>query len=321
MELKRLKYFVTAAHELSFSKAARKLGVSQPVLSRGIKELEAYVGTELFFRSTTEISLTAAGEVMLPKADEALLILDETIQSARQAVKGRDTTLDIAYLPVALEAFVGTAFETMGQAVNGIALRPHEMSTQRQIDKLRDGKIDIGIIGYYEGDDFGSEFDIFDICDVEMALVVPSSSRHARQFRVPLDSLNEYDFIAYDPEEFPQCENAIRGLFNKRNTPHNPVMHVNSLQSAITAVGAGSSYAVMAVLAHSIASRQVSFVSLDPGGFVIKFAALVRRDEKRKSVLAFLQECRRIAETRIPQLTEVSLTRQYPRPRQISMAS
>lgn len=81
MDLKKLKYFLVVAEELSFSKAARRLGIGQPALSRAVKELENLIGAPLFLREVHPIQLTPAAEALLPSVDEALMVLDEGIEA------------------------------------------------------------------------------------------------------------------------------------------------------------------------------------------------------------------------------------------------
>lgn len=303
VELKRLQYFVTAAHELSFSGAARKLGVSQPVLSRGIKELEAYLGGELFTRTTTEVSLTKAGEAFLPEADEALLTLDQAILSARQIFKGRDSRLDLGYLAVLLEPFVGPAMEIFRQTFPNVFIRPHEESTQGQMDRLRSGEIDMAIACYYDGDCLDQEFDLFEICEVDMCAIIPKSHPLAREEFVSIKQLEDMNFVTFQKSQFPNCVRATQKYFASQGVPHNPIMEANTLQSMMSSVLAGNSFAIMTLLGKTIAPSCIAFVPLAPEeNFKVKFAGVVRRDEKRKAVLAFLQECRRVAETRVPEI-------------------
>ena len=96
MDIKKLNYFLVVAEELSFSKAARKLGIGQPALSRAIKDLEKAVGSELFLREVNPIQLTPAAEALLPKVDEALMVLDEGFEAVRQIEAAGETALDVA---------------------------------------------------------------------------------------------------------------------------------------------------------------------------------------------------------------------------------
>lgn len=85
VDLRRLRYFVLLADELSFSRAARRASVSQQALSSQIRCLEEEVGRVLFFRTTRRVELTPAGGALLPKARMILATAAEAFASARAA--------------------------------------------------------------------------------------------------------------------------------------------------------------------------------------------------------------------------------------------
>lgn len=85
VDLRRLRYFVLVAEELSFSRAARRAGLTQQALSSQIRSLEDEVGRVLFFRTTRRVELTPAGEALLPKARMSLATAAEALASARAA--------------------------------------------------------------------------------------------------------------------------------------------------------------------------------------------------------------------------------------------
>jgi DNA-binding transcriptional LysR family regulator len=85
VDLRRLRYFVLLADELSFSRAARRARVSQQALSSQIRRLEEEVGRVLFFRTTRRVELTPAGLALLPKARMSLATAAEALASARAA--------------------------------------------------------------------------------------------------------------------------------------------------------------------------------------------------------------------------------------------
>src|SRR5262249_52024524 len=87
-DLRRLRYFVSVAEELSFSRAAERLYISQQPLSAAIQKLERDVGTRLFDRSSRRVALTAAGEALLPRARVAVAAAEEAYTAARNAAKG-----------------------------------------------------------------------------------------------------------------------------------------------------------------------------------------------------------------------------------------
>lgn len=85
VDLRRLRYFVLVAEALSFSRAARRAGLSQQALSSQIRSLEDEVGRVLFFRTTRRVELTPAGRALLPKARASLATAAEALASARAA--------------------------------------------------------------------------------------------------------------------------------------------------------------------------------------------------------------------------------------------
>ncbi|MBQ6597110.1 MAG: LysR family transcriptional regulator, partial [Lentisphaeria bacterium] len=114
MELTQLKYFITTAKELHFARAAAKLGVTQPSLSRGIQTLEKELDTQLFLRTNKwHVALTPAGEAFLPEAEKALRQLRYAENRARAAGEGKFGRLTVGALSSTLgkTAFIDTLAE------------------------------------------------------------------------------------------------------------------------------------------------------------------------------------------------------------------
>lgn len=101
MDIKRLAYFVAVADELNFSRAAERLNIAQPPLSRQIAQLEQEIGANLFDRTRMQIRLTQAGEVMLERAKYILDLIDHTQSEVRRVAEGAEGYLRLG--------FVGTA--------------------------------------------------------------------------------------------------------------------------------------------------------------------------------------------------------------------
>ncbi|MEM1443947.1 MAG: LysR family transcriptional regulator [Verrucomicrobiota bacterium] len=302
MDLKRLKYFVTAAEELNMSRAARTLNVSQPALSRSIKELEAEVGAELFHRSSSGVSLTKAGEELLQSADEILLTWEQSMVSLRNMSTGREAALEVAYAPVALEAFMGPAMAILNQTHPNLTIHPNEINSHQQVDALRDGEGDVCIIAHRTDEDLEEDFDVFHICEMKMSAVVSERDEFASRDSIRLEELAEREFVAYDPKSQRYCEAMVRGLFDVEGVPYRPSMYANSCQSMVAAICSGRGFGILPMLGSLIVSEHFEFIELESDKAVLKTAisALVRKGENRKSVLAFLQECRRIALMSVP---------------------
>jgi DNA-binding transcriptional LysR family regulator len=99
MELRHLRYFVAVAEEENVSRAALKLHVSQPGISRQIHDLEDEIGFQLFERSAKFVRLTRAGKVFLTEARVVLQYADEAVKKARAAAGGTNGEINVGYAP------------------------------------------------------------------------------------------------------------------------------------------------------------------------------------------------------------------------------
>src|ERR1700679_3506955 len=115
MELRHLRYYVAVAEEENVSRAALKLHVSQPGLSRQIRDLEDEIGFQLFERSAKALRLTAAGKIFLTEARAVLQRAEDAVKKARAAIGGTQGEIHVGYapsltvqiLPLMLRAFQG----------------------------------------------------------------------------------------------------------------------------------------------------------------------------------------------------------------------
>src|SRR3982751_2734698 len=99
MELRHLRYFIAVADEENVSRAALKLRVSQPGVSRQIRDLEEEIGFQLFERSAKSLRLTAAGKIFLTEARGVLQRAEEAIKKARAVAEGAGGELHVGYAP------------------------------------------------------------------------------------------------------------------------------------------------------------------------------------------------------------------------------
>jgi DNA-binding transcriptional LysR family regulator len=147
MELRHLRYFVTVAEELHFGRAAQRLHIAQPPLSRQIRDLERELGTELFERGARGVTLTVAGRAFLPEARLTLAQAERAQRTARRAAAGETGRLRVGYVEAA--TYAGVLPDVLGffrLHLPNIGLSLFEMDAAQQADAFRDGRIDVGIL-------------------------------------------------------------------------------------------------------------------------------------------------------------------------------
>ena len=150
MELRHLRYFVAVAEELSFTRAAKRLHISQSPLSRRIQDLEADVGALLFDRSGSRLHLTAAGRDFLAKAHSILEHVARAGESARALAAGHAGTVRVGYMAAALyNASALHMFRRFQHDFPKVQITFTSMTHGQQFEALGDGRIDLGLV--YEG--------------------------------------------------------------------------------------------------------------------------------------------------------------------------
>lgn len=143
LELRALRFFVTVAEELHFSRAAERLYIDQPTLSRHIRRLEANLGVELLRRTTREVALTPAGTVFLEKARCALAAADDAIDAAREAAAGHAGVLRVGMIAHAAPELRRTAFDVYEQRYPNVALKPTSYPYTDPSSGLATGETDV----------------------------------------------------------------------------------------------------------------------------------------------------------------------------------
>lgn len=146
MEIKTIRYFIAVAEELHFGRAARRLHLSQPPLSRQIGNLERELGCQLFTRTRRSVALTAAGDTFLSKTRPLLAGLDDAANAARRAARGEIGRLSIGF-------FIGATYRLLPDALRVFRIQApeaevvfHEMRVTQVPAAIESGLIDVGFL-------------------------------------------------------------------------------------------------------------------------------------------------------------------------------
>ncbi len=146
IEHRHLRYFLTVAEELHFHKAAEKLFITQPALSRQILQLEKYLNTELLIRDKRNVSLTKAGEYFYEEAKFILNHIDFVTKNVQHLNRGDIGELRIGFVGSAMQNVIPDLLTSINKEAPGIHTVLTELPNQEQIDKLRDDQLDLGFI-------------------------------------------------------------------------------------------------------------------------------------------------------------------------------
>ncbi len=202
MELRHLRYFVAVAENLNFTKAATRLHLAQPSLTRQIHNLEDEIGVRLLNRSKSQVALTEEGRAFLVDARRVLALATESVQAVQRLSRGETGQLNIAYssnfsfelLPETLGAF--------RLAFPHIALNLFDMAPAEQYRALEARKIDLGFVGLRPpASTRGLQWE--SIAGHRTVVVLPAKHPLARKRRVNLGALKTMFFVGMSEKTHP----------------------------------------------------------------------------------------------------------------------
>jgi len=146
MDLKVLRYFLHVADTLSFNRAAERLHISQPVVTRAIAQLEHSLGNKLFERTTRRVALTPAGAVLLKEARPLMAHVESIQRMVRHAVAESSSRFTVGATAIALQTVTPPILRRFQQAYPEVELEVRELPTHVQVDALLSAEIDVAFL-------------------------------------------------------------------------------------------------------------------------------------------------------------------------------
>ncbi|ACB73625.1 LysR substrate-binding domain-containing protein [Opitutus terrae] len=283
MELRHLRYFCAVAETLHFSRAAERLHVTQPALSRQIRDLEAELGVTLLRRHHTATVLTPAGEAFLRRAREILAAAGEAVSEARQA--GRQLRFG-HYGTLWTECF-GPALRRFAKQHPGCALQPIELMPVELVAALRRQELDIALIGTVTRA-LQREFATQPLCTLEMQLALAADHPLAKRRLLALADLRDADWIAWDEAGFPGRAELLRDAARAAGFAPRIVGTVDSVASMFVAVATSRAVGCVLPMSRKLPHSGVVFARLRPPGIPFTMHAAWARDSRQAPLLAAL---------------------------------
>lgn len=202
MELRHLRYFIAVADELSFTKAAQKLRLAQPSLTRQVRNLENEIGVRLLGRASNRITLTEAGRVFLFDAKKLLAMCAESVAAAQGIHRGESAELNIGYTANIHHALLPNTLGAFRKLCPGVALNLFDMRSDEQFKALTIGRIDLGFVGLRPALASG-EFLSECVASDAILVALPASHSLARKPKVKLTELATQFFIGMSARTHP----------------------------------------------------------------------------------------------------------------------
>lgn len=190
MDLDQLRYFLTVAEQQNFTRAAEKLGISQPALSRSIQKLEDELGQPVFERKTRALALTEAGTLLQSRAQQVLTILEDT--KAEITDDGKSGRVRLGAIPTIAPYFLPEALRQFSREFPKAIMVVQENTTDNLLKSLTQGEIDLAIVAlpiparYLEVDELFEE---------ELLLVLPTDHPLVDKEKIRPNDVEPFPFV------------------------------------------------------------------------------------------------------------------------------
>ncbi len=263
MELRHLRYYVAVAEEENVSRAALRLHVSQPALSRQIRDLEEEIGFDLLERSAKSVSLTDAGRVFLKEACAVLQRAEAAVEKARAVAAGGAGELHVGYAPSLTAQILPRTLRAFQAEAPRVRVFLHDLSTEQMLSRLRDGTLQVAFLvkptRAMLRDLIYEEVEQSPLC-----VAVATGHPLAKKSSVTLDRLIKEPLAGYDRKEYPEYHELLAELFSGSSGKWRVVEEHDSVTSLIAAVEAGNGVAIVPDVLNCIAGQRLTLVPIKP---------------------------------------------------------
>jgi DNA-binding transcriptional LysR family regulator len=284
MELRHLRYFVTVAEELNVSRASARLRISQPAVSRQLRDLEEELGVKLFERDKSKLKLTNAGEAFLAHARDLLRRSNEAAREMAAFRPQAKRTVTVGYIAPVLASTLTPALRMFSQKSPDIEVVLREMSPGEQIKALRSGQIDLALAGN-PWPELVNEFETVVLKQVPFEAVLPDNHLLALRKRIGLAELSDETFIGFDEDEFPGRNDVICAACQEAGFTPRLRYRVESLTALLAKVASGAGVTLTPREVGQLPHPGAVLVPLKPPVPSVKSAAVFRKGEPKPALV------------------------------------
>ena len=256
IELRHLRYFVAVAEERNFTRAAERLHIAQPPLSRQIQQLEEILGVALIEKGSRPLRLTEAGQFFLAHA-KPLLDQVRDLKAMTCRVGKLERTISAGFVASTLYGLLPDIIRRYRERYPEVEVTLHEMTTVEQMQALKEGRIDVGF-GRLKSEDPS----IRRILLRQEAMVValfPGHRLASGENPVRLVDLVHEPLLVYPRNPRPSFADQVLALFRDANLTPDHVVEVRELQIAMGLVAAGQGLSIVPASVQGMHHRNVVY--------------------------------------------------------------
>lgn len=290
MELRHLRYFVAVAEAENVSRAALKLHVSQPGVSRQIRDLEDEIGFALFERGAKSLRLTAAGKVFLQEVREVLSHAEAAVKKAR-AVANSKGEIHVGYAPSPTVELLPCALHTFQNLAPGVRVDLHDLSSEEMLRGLHDGKLDLCLMVRVPARALrGLKFEL--LKEYPTCVALGRDHPLARFKEISLRQIAGEPLLAYARAGYPEYHDMLAEIFGPLGVKPRIAEEHDSAPGLIAATEIGRGVAIVASVMGILAGGRILLRPLKPSPAPLAVGAAFNPKKFSAAAQKFLEAAR-----------------------------
>lgn len=256
MELRHLRYFVAVAEALNFTRAAQRLRVAQPALSRQVADLEDELGADLLTRTSHGVKLTEEGKLFLAEARIVLQRVDDSVAKVRALARGEYGELQVGYVPPLDLHILPRALAEFQKTTPGVKVTLHDRGSDELGRELRSGTLHLAVM-MQPSDEAGAGIEFEEMGRYPFFVALAAAHPLAKLRAVPLAALAKHPLVVLDRRRNSEFHRILKRVFAPLRP--NIASESDSINSLITEIGSGRCVAVVSQLFRQAIGRRLLY--------------------------------------------------------------
>jgi DNA-binding transcriptional LysR family regulator len=284
--LRHLRYFVAVAEERHFTRAARRLNVSQPPLSQQIRQLEEIVGSPLFVRSSRRVQLTSAGLAFLDGTRRSLAEVARTLEAAQRAGHGERDLLRVGFTDSAALGGLVEILRTYRAAYPGVHLDLIENTSQAQLDALERDDVDVALV---RGPVASVTAKMIIVRREPFEVALPADHPLGKRRVVPLAALRGQPLVLFPRYLAPAFHDVVTGMCRRAGFSPEVCQESADYQTMLSLVAAGLGVTIVPESVRNLGRLGVKFRPLSGSKVMAELALLYRPARLSQALEGFIR--------------------------------
>ena len=296
MDLRQMRYFLALAEERNFTRAAQRLHMAQPPLTRQIRVLEEELGATLFVRSSKGVDLTEAGQALLDEVPNLLALAQRARERTVAASQGLSGRLDVGIFGSGVLDLIPRILARFHAERADVKIVLHNLTKTEQIEALRERRISVGFNRLVPPED---DLTVETILREAMAVALPAAHRLARQKEIRIADLSDQPLILYPRLPIAGLAQQVMQAFSREKSILRVEQEVEDVLTAIALVAGGFGLCITASSTASLRLPGVVYRPLISNHLrEIELSCLYRQSDDSPLLAAFLSVVRQFSQAR-----------------------